>query len=210
MCIRDRALMWRGPSWPTTNWYVLEGLLNAMSSTIDPTATLSVANAVQCAIRAKKAFLGYSCTDEGDMAATQRNATSMINQCENGVLNDASDITCDRNFCSSAHMIKSLLQQWVALTSVSGYSEYYNPITGQPLGQRGLGMSFSLLEVLQRTFGEDGETFGREALGDEQRFRTPKDVGAALARDIRQHVLDEARSVLGGCLLYTSPSPRDS
>ena len=184
---KDSALMWRGPSWPTTNWFIFEGLLNVMKATIAPNR--SIRTAALCAIRARKVFLMPAWGQIGG-----KNIKSMIKACEFGEHENSTK--CHHEFCVSVHMVKSLLQQWMALSIANGFSEFYNPLTGQPLGQQGLGMSFSLLEVLLRSFGDDGHTFGQRAVGEKQRFSSPRDVGAALVLDLREYVLSDVAATL--------------
>jgi hypothetical protein len=44
----------------------------------------------------------------------------------------------------------AILDRWIELCMQNGIWEYYNPITGQGLGQKGLGMSTLIIDMLYR------------------------------------------------------------
>ena len=90
----DSSLMWRGPSWPTTNWI----LWNALRPT-------SIAAGSDKGVGEWEMF----------MDATRR----------------------------------QLVDSWSAMHLQTGFHEYYNPLTGEGLGQRNLGMSFAIMDTLQ-------------------------------------------------------------
>ena len=91
----DSSLMWRGPTWPTTNWFVLEGL--------------QVVEAANLGLDSQKA----------------------------------------------SSMAKLLKKKWRQLHIVRGFFEYYNPLSGEGLGQEGLGMSLAFAERLHHV--KDGQ-----------------------------------------------------
>jgi len=76
----DVDLMWRGPVWGFTNWFILEGL---------------------------------GLHGEFDLQAM-------------------------------------ILQKWISLVQLSGIWEHYNPLTGEPYGPEGLGMSTLVCDYIQR------------------------------------------------------------
>jgi glycogen debranching enzyme len=46
----------------------------------------------------------------------------------------------------------AIMERWVELCLKSGIREYYNPLTGQGLGQKGFGMSALIVDMLERDY----------------------------------------------------------
>jgi len=86
---QDSTLMWRGPSWPTTNWFVAKGLQAVANCTRLPRELRERAAAVH----------------------------------------------------------RDLLGRWTRMHLRFGFWEFHNPETGEGQGQRGLGMSHTLVDI---------------------------------------------------------------
>ena len=94
----DSSLMWRGPTWPTTNWFVVRALTEVV---------------------------------DRDCGALEDHAPS-----------------CRSNQEYAELILVKLISSWLQLHTLHGFSEYFDPISGEPLGQRNLGMSMAILDFL--------------------------------------------------------------
>jgi hypothetical protein len=101
----DADLMWRGPVWGFTNWFVLEGL--GLHGKLDVQ--------VSVALRYCWGFVLYT----------------------------------DPVLCWRVHQ-ERILTSWVQLADKSGIYEHYNPLTGEPYGAVGLGMSTLVCDWIYR------------------------------------------------------------